>query len=413
MNLNESDQRSERPGQAGSLRPADAPGSVFACARSQVGAKGRDAIFCVSTQGVILLLACAAVFTTMAGAQQKRDLPRQERPVTNTSPTEQGEASVLADSSKDYLISPGDVIEVRVEDAPELSHQYRVTAAGEIEMQVIGRVAARQKTTYELARLIANSLREQEYLKNPNVVITVRQYHSRAFFIQGAIGKPGLYQLEGRPSLLTLISLAGGLTDNHGSTVFILRPSHARKQTGDSKEPNPPDQTGASSPIGNSNPKEASQSQADDSISRAAAEYDLIKVNLSALYKGRFEENQRLEPGDIVNIPRADVFFVAGEVKAPGSFALKDGTTLRQAISLAQGMTFKAKPSQGIIFREDLLTGARQEIRVDISAVMTGKKQDIPVRANDVIIIPNSRAKSMGGILMTLGINSVRLPLPY
>ena len=41
-----------------------------------------------------------------------------------------------------------------------------------------------------------------------------------------------------------------------------------------------------------------------------------------------------LEPGDTVNIPPTDVFFVAGEVNQPGSFPLKDGTTLRQAISL-------------------------------------------------------------------------------
>jgi len=119
-----------------------------------------------------------------------------------------------------------------------------------------------------------------------------------------------------------------------------------------------------------------------------------------------------LEPGDIINIPRVDVFFVAGEVKQPGSFPLKEGTTLRQAISLAQGMTFNAKPSQGAIFREDLLLGSRQEIKVDIGEVMRGKKEDILVQANDVIIVPNSRTKSVGGVLlMAFGVNSARIPI--
>src|SRR5688500_20399470 len=95
-----------------------------------------------------------------------------------------------------------------------------------------------------------------------------------------------------------------------------------------------------------------------------------------------------LEPGDIINIPLADVFFVAGEVNAPGEFSLKDGTTLRQAISMAQGMKFEAATSRGIIFRDDP-SGKREEMRIDIGAVMNGKKQDVAIVPNDIIIVPN------------------------
>lgn len=314
-------------------------------------------------------------------------------------------AGVLTDSGKDHLISPGDVIEIQIEDAPELSRNYQVTAAGEIEMSVLGRVPARGKTTYELARQIASGLREQDYLKKPNVTVTLKQYRSRAFFIQGAVQKSGLYQLEGRPSLLTLIGLAGGLTENHGSTIFILRPNKPQEQIPETQKSNSKTQDSDSGP--------APQSQAADSESGVASDYELIKINLSALYKGQFDQNQRLEPGDIVNIPRADVFFVAGAVQAPGSFPLKDGTTLRQAISLAEGMTFKAKPSRGIIFRENSMTGARQEIKVDIAAVMSGRKEDIVVQANDVIIVPDSRSKAVGGAILTaFGLNMMfRLPV--
>jgi protein involved in polysaccharide export with SLBB domain len=93
---------------------------------------------------------------------------------------------------------------------------------------------------------------------------------------------------------------------------------------------------------------------------------------------------------------------------------LKEGTKLRQAISLAQGTTFSAKSSQGVIFREDPVLGSRREVRVDIGAVMNGKKEDILVQANDVIIIPNSRTKSVGAILLTaFGVNSARYPMRY
>lgn len=389
-------------------------GSVLGqCLRGGRRPQARLSAVC-ATALVILPLVWIAMFTSTISAQQRRGLSQQDRPVTQTSPPDRVTAGALTDSNKDYLISQGDVIEIQVQDAPELSHNYQVTAAGYIEIPVLGRVVARQKTTYELAREIANGLREQEYLRTPNVVVNVRQYNSWAFFIQGAVHRPGLYQFESRPSLLTMISFAGGLTDNHGSTVFILRPSNTQKKASDNQDLNVQDQPWAQTQTQTSDPGPTSQSRVNDSDSGTAADYELIKVNLSALYKGQFDQNHRLEPGDIVNIPRADVFFVAGEVQAPGSFTLKDGTTLRQAISLAQGMTFKAKPARGIIFREDPVTGSRKEIQVDISAVMNGKREDISVQANDVVIVPNSQTKSVGwALLMAFGVNSMRVPIRY
>lgn len=353
---------------------------------------------------VILTLVLAFLCTPSINAQQKRGASKQERPTSQSSSPELGNTSVLTAANQDYRISPGDVIEIKIEDAPELSHFYRLNSSGQIEMPVIGMVEAQKKTTYELARFIAKGLREQEYLKNPNVLVTITQYYSQTFIIQGSVNKPGIYQTEGRPSVLTMIGLAGGLTDDHGSTIFILRPTKTQKSEQDNQISSLHDQAGVSSLT--------SKPQKGDSDSASSSDYELIKVNIAALYKGQFEQDQRLEPGDIVNIPRSDVFFVAGEVKAPGSFPLKDGTTLRQAITLAQGMTFSAKSAKGVIYREDPVSGSRQEIKVDISAVMGGKNEDIPVRANDVIIIPNSRAKSVGGmLLMALGLSAARVPI--
>ena len=126
----------------------------------------------------------------------------------------------------------------------------------------------------------------------------------------------------------------------------------------------------------------------------------MIKVNVEGLLKGNFAENTVIEPGDLVHIPHSDVFFVSGEVRKPGSFPLKQGTTLRQAISLAEGTTFKASADHGVIFREDPTTGKRLEISVDIAAIMKGKNEDLPVMANDVVVVPNSRFKSITSALL-------------
>ena len=174
------------------------------------------------------------------------------------------------------------------------------------------------------------------------------------YFIQGAIRKPGVYQIESAPFLLKLITLAGGLTDNHGSTAFIIRKPPARAT----------DQEPA---------------------------FKLIQVSINALIKGNFDQVAYLEPGDIVNIPQADVFYVAGEVIGPGSFPFKEGITLLQAISAARGVKVSAKADKAIIFRQDPNTGKRQEITVDLDAVTRGKQKDIPLQPNDIVILPTAQ----------------------
>src|SRR5262249_13673311 len=159
---------------------------------------------------------------------------------------------------------------------------------------------------------------------------------------QGAVRRPGLYQIEGQPTLLKLITIAGGLTDNFGSTAYIIRQINTVQDQG----PGNKDRTeNTASKPGNSNstnPTDLTPSGTAPNTTPASARYELEKVNINGLLRGSFDQNLVINPGDIVHIPPTDVFFVAGEVNSPGSFALKEGTTLRQAISLAQGTNFNA-----------------------------------------------------------------------
>ena len=312
-----------------------------------------------------------------------------------------GSTAVLVSPEEDYRIGPNDVIEIHVENAPELSRaSIRVTAAGTFLLPYLGRLTALHKTTEELAQSIADGLRG-DYLKDPKVTVTVKEYNSRSFFIQGSVRNPGVYQIEGKPSVLELITLASGLSESHGATAYIIR---RIKREGTNPEP-----AGAGS---NANATQTARNEQgpDDA---ETPRYELRNVNINALLRGSFEQDMFLEPGDIVNIPPTDVFFVSGEVNAPGSFALKEGTTLRQAISLAQGTNYKAALDRGIIFRESS-GGKREELHVDVGAVMNGKKEDVPILANDIIIVPNSRGKSIGGALLrAFGLSTVaRVPIP-
>jgi len=338
---------------------------------------------------------------TPAGQPQRTESPMQVGP-KSASP------SILISPDSDYQIGARDVIEIQIEKAPELSGTFSVSAAGTILMPYLGRVMALHKTPEELSKVIEERLRGG-YLKNPVVRLSVKQYNSRSFFIQGAVRNPGVYQIDGPASLLKLIILAGGLVDNHGSTAFIIREIKPAADKVEGNAPAPGDATQSAGAADSTTVKTASVVNASDE-----EKYELVKASINGMLTGQFEQNVRIEPGDIVNIPPNDVFFVAGEVQAPGSFRLKEGTTLRQAISLAQGMTFKSASDRGLIFREDVASGKRREIKVDVGAVMSGKKEDIPIMANDVIIIPNSKFKSVGATLLSaFGYSTVtRLPFP-
>lgn len=314
---------------------------------------------------------------------------------------------VVMYADEDYKLGPSDVIEVVVEDAPELSVSYQINSSGNIPLRFLGTTEVAGKTTDEVAKLIADGLRTR-YLKDPKVYVTVKAYNSRTFFIQGSVKSPGVYVVPGRPSLFKLITIAGGLQENHGSRAYIFReikPKAEKLEMGGQGD------KGTSEGL-----KEiVDNAKGNDKTAEVEGEpdYELMTANIGGILRGRLNNNIIIQPSDVVYIPPADVFYVAGEVRAPGQYQLKQGITLRQAISLAQGAPFKAKLDKGIIFREDPVTGKFTEVPVDIASVMNGRKEDMPILPNDVIYVPNSAFKSVSAaFLMALGSSAAyRIPI--
>jgi polysaccharide export outer membrane protein len=322
---------------------------------------------------ILLTLIFTLAALAPAALAQQRQQPQQPKPQVTPPGEPNATPTILVSPDEDYRIGSRDVIEIRVEDATELTGVFAINADGTFMMPYLKRMKAEGKTTEELATDIADGLRGR-YLKDPQVLVAVKQYHSRTFFIQGSIRRPGVYQIEGKPSLLKLITVAGGLADNHGSSAYVIREIKHKKDS--------PEQT-------NGSPQQ-----------EEAPDYDFMTINITGLLKNQGQKNMFLEPGDIVNIPPVDVFYVAGEVNQPGQFQLKEGTTLRQAISLAQGTTYNAANGDGVIFRDDPLTGKRFEIKVNIGQVMKAKKDDVALMPNDIVLVPNSKAKTVGNAIL-------------
>jgi polysaccharide biosynthesis/export protein len=357
--------------------------------------------------GCMLTLLCVAFLTQIAAAQSRPAQPKIERPASSGGGEMNTQPTILVSTDEDYRIGPRDVIEIKVDDAPELSVTASVSADGTFLMPYLKRLKATGKTTDELAKEIADGLRGK-YLKDPNVMIFVKQFNSRAFFILGAVKRPGVYQVEGKPSLIKLLTVAGGPADNHGSTAIIL---HEVKKDADAAAKPADAKPDAAAKPADAKPA-AGQAAAPAPADEDEPEYSVRTVNINGMFKGlgiNGNSEAYLEPGDIVNVLPSDVFFVAGEVFAPGQFPLSEGTTLRQAMALAQGTTFNAATGEGIIFRTNPATGHREEIKIDIGAVMKNRKPDIPLVANDIVLVPNSKGKTIGNaILKAVGMGAAQ-----
>ena len=304
-------------------------------------------------------------------------------------------SNVLVTVGEDYRIGAGDTIEIRIADADELSGTFRVRADGTIKMHFLGRILVINKTSDELAKEIADGL-QGKYLFEPRVSVDITELNSRSIYIQGAVYKPGVYQMDGRANLLQLLVMAGGLMPNHASSAFVIRRIKVDAEQVKAQE--------AALKVENAQARElekrgqkAGEEAADNPKLQDAEwlskQYTLLKLNINGLFKGRFDQNMILEPGDIINIPLTEMFYVSGQVKAPGSFQLKDGTTVRQAVALAQGFTPTASPGKAMIFREHPETGKRMDVPVDLSEIQKGKAPDVVMYPNDVLVVPDSKFK--------------------
>jgi polysaccharide export outer membrane protein len=116
---------------------------------------------------------------------------------------------VLLPTNEPYTLDSGDRLRITVYGQDGLSNTYIVDASGRITMPFIGPVSARGCTTTQLARVIADRLRNG-YIREPHVAIEVETY--RPFFILGEVAFPGQYPYVANMTVETAIAIAGGFS---------------------------------------------------------------------------------------------------------------------------------------------------------------------------------------------------------
>ena len=121
-----------------------------------------------------------------------------------------------------YRLGPDDQVVLHVANAPDISEKpVRIDADGYIKLPMVGRVKAAGLTAGQLEGELAKRLKI--FLEEPDVSVSVAEFHSQPVSIIGAVGAPGLHQLEGHKTLVEMLSVAGGLRPDAGPTANITR----------------------------------------------------------------------------------------------------------------------------------------------------------------------------------------------
>jgi polysaccharide export outer membrane protein len=322
---------------------------------------------------------------------------------------------VYVASQDEYYIGLQDVLDVKIQDAPELSATYTVGSSGTIEINPFNKkLMALGKTPEQVAAAIKDLLIEEDYLKKPIVNVDVKEYNSRQYYITGSVAKPGFYTIKGKVTMLTLLTLAGGLSVDHGPKALIIRKKTAREIEQETAGSQSSVSENGEKLSENNPPTTAAATTKLEDAADTAKYNKVIDAPINGLDKGILAQDIPLEPGDRINIPQLRTFLIGGEVAAPGPYPLKEGTSLKQAVVLARGLTPNAAPQKAVIFRANQIDGKQEEVRVDLSAIMNGKKPDVVLQAEDLIVIPNSRMKTIGNALLrSFGVQTLTRTVLY
>jgi polysaccharide export outer membrane protein len=271
-----------------------------------------------------------------------------------------------------YRLGSGDEISVQQANAEELDGATaRVDDLGFVNMPLTGRVQLSGLTLEEAEAALKERL--GKLLLNPEPVLSITQYRSQPVSVVGAVNTPGVIQLQGRKTLVEMISMAGGVRADAGTDAEITRRM-----------------TYGKIPLQNA-------------VVDGSGQFSTSKVNLPLLLRGTSPAtNIVILPQDIISVPRAELIYVTGDVKKPGGFPLTTNGSISvlQAVALAEGVTTDSVPQNAKIFRskdngEDGVAG-REELTVDVRAIQKGKIKDFDLKPRDILFIPDSTSKRAG-----------------
>jgi polysaccharide export outer membrane protein len=264
-----------------------------------------------------------------------------------------------------YVLAPNDQILIRTQ-AEEINEKpFRIDGDGNINLPLLGRVHAGGLTLQELENDLTTRLRE--YIREPQVIIQVTQFHSAPVFFVGAFKAPGIYPLQGTRTLMEMLTQIGGLQPNASQRITITR----RAEYGPIPLPN--------------------------AVEDPQKKISTVEISLASLRQNvNPAEDIVLQPYDQISVERAEQIYVSGEVMRTGGVDLgeRESISIAQVLTMAGGFNRDALRGKVRILRPIEGTTRRAAIEVDLKRILEGKENDIPLLPNDIVYVPRSYTRA-------------------
>jgi polysaccharide export outer membrane protein len=254
--------------------------------------------------------------------------------------------------AESLLIGPGDQLHIQVFETPDLEQHPRVTDGGDAPLLLLGNVHLGGLTPAQAAASIQQGLIAGNFMRHPQVTVTVDQYATQAVSVLGQVRQPGSFPITAPRSIFDMIAMAGGLTDVADRSLTIER---------------------------NSDPT--------------------MKVTyfFSNNASNAIDNTVLVYPGDKILVPKAGLVYVLGDVKTPGGYVMSNNSsqlTVLQVVAAAGGTNHSAVPSHARLIRKDGTAGYT-DMPLALSAMQKGKQQDLPLQAGDIVYVPFSYLRNL------------------
>jgi polysaccharide export outer membrane protein len=229
-------------------------------------------------------------------------------------------------------LGPQDVLTITVWGQPEISGKFTVDADGNLTFPLVGRVKVAGLLPHDVEEALKQRLSDG-YLKNPQLSVSEERSETQTINVVGEVKQAGSFPAARGMSLIEALARAGSTTDMAAGTILVTRLRTVQAPSGTT----PP---------------------ADEETA------EVIRVNLEALQSGA-ATNLQLRGGETVFVPRADLVYVLGAVRNPGTYPIREQTTVLQAVALAGGLTDRGSLKSIRIVRHSERGGKPVKVKVD------------------------------------------------
>jgi polysaccharide biosynthesis/export protein len=304
---------------------------------------------------------------------------RPQEPQSSAPPPSQGisqSSSVDNQGIRNYLLGPGDMLDVRVFGQPDLNSVAEVDSDGNISSLPFleAPIPAKCRNEKEVQKSIAAAY--EKYLKKAQVSVRITQRNSRPpATVFGAVRQPTRVQMQRRVRLNELMAVSGGFTERAAGTIQIVH----------------------TEPLMCPAPGEEKEAVA---IDWSNPELKVIKI--SDLRTNKAHANPYIRPGDYILVTEAEPIYITGSVVSPQGIYMREHLTLGRALAMVGGASKVAKTNDIRIYRQNAETGEQETIHVDFSAIKKGQKPDIELMAYDIVDVPEAGLFSGGRLGQTL-----------